>query len=119
MGGRLRSPGVQTLLQRLTAIGNAGLCLLTTRMEIKDILDSERRSGINQGEALQFHLSNLTPAAGAALLHSAGANRVGAASVNPDDPELLQPAEKSMVMRSRSTVRTLFGARSSRRRAPP
>ena len=56
MGGRLRSPGVQTLLQRLTAIGNAGLCLLTTRMEIKDILDSERRSGINQGEALQFHL---------------------------------------------------------------
>ena len=92
MGGQLRAPGVQSLLKQLARKANAtehrGLCLVTTREPLTDLVDFERRPDAAWGSVLRVDLGNLTDEAGAALLHHAGAKRAGAAEIKPDDTEL-------------------------------
>jgi hypothetical protein len=71
--GRLREPSLQALLRELAAF-NTGLCLITTRMPVADIVDYERTS------ALRRDLEQLTSEAGAQLLRALG--------VKGDDAEL-------------------------------
>jgi tetratricopeptide (TPR) repeat protein len=93
MGGRLRAPGVQSLLRQLARNATVGdhpcLCLVTTREPLVDLGDFERRPNASWGSVLCINLGNLTEDAGAALLHHAGATRAGAAAIKPDDAELL------------------------------
>ena len=92
MGGQLRAPGVQSLLKQLARkannIENCGLCLVTTREPLTDLVDFQRHPDTAWGSMLRVDLGNLTQEAGAALLHHAGANRAGAAKIMPDDIEL-------------------------------
>lgn len=93
MGGQLRAPGVQSLLKQLARKANnaeqSGLCLVTTREPLTDLVDYERRPDAAWGGVLRVDLGNLTEDAGAALLHHAGAKNAGAAEIKPDDNELL------------------------------
>jgi hypothetical protein len=63
--GRLREPSVQALLRELAAF-NKGLCVITTRTPIADIVDYERTS------ALRRDLEQLSGDAGAQLLRALG-----------------------------------------------
>lgn len=94
MGGRLHALGVQTLLRRLATTGQPGLCVVTTRESLTDLLDYERRPDELWGNAVRVDLGNLTEDAGAALLHHAGARRAGAAEIQPDDDELRAASRK-------------------------
>lgn len=93
MGGQLRVPGVHSLAKHLARRANstdhAGLCLVTTREPLTDLNDFQSREGSAWGRVLRVDLGNLSENAGAALLHHAGANKAGPASVKPDDKELL------------------------------
>ena len=61
--GRLREPCLQALLRELAAF-NSGLCVITTRMAVADIVDHERSS------APRRDLEQLSSDAGAKLLRS-------------------------------------------------
>jgi tetratricopeptide (TPR) repeat protein len=61
MEGRLKDPGLQCLLRGL-ARHNAGLCIITTRLEADDLKDFVGTS------VERFPLEHLSPEAGAALL---------------------------------------------------
>jgi serine/threonine protein kinase len=63
--GRLRDPSLQALLRELAAF-NRGLCVITTRMPVADLLDHEGRS------ALRRDLEHLSSHAGAQLLRAMG-----------------------------------------------
>src|SRR6516165_6367601 len=63
--GRLREPSLQALLRELAAF-NTGLCLITTRTPVADIVDHERTS------ALRRDLEQLSSDAGAKLLRALG-----------------------------------------------
>jgi tetratricopeptide (TPR) repeat protein len=63
--GRLREPSLQALLRELAAF-NKGLCVITTRIRVSDILDYERTS------ALRRDLDQLSSDAGAHLLRALG-----------------------------------------------
>ncbi len=63
--GRLREPSLQALLRELAAF-NTGLCVITTRTPVADIVDYERTS------ALRRNLEQLTSDAGAQLLRALG-----------------------------------------------
>ena len=63
--GRLREPSVQALLRELAAF-NKGLCVITTRTPVADIVDYERTS------ALRRDLEQLSSDAGAQLLRALG-----------------------------------------------
>jgi predicted ATPase len=63
--GRLREPSLQALLRELAAF-NKGLCIITSRMPVADIVDYERTS------ALRCNLEQLTNDAGAQLLRALG-----------------------------------------------
>jgi predicted ATPase len=63
--GRVREPSVQALLRELAAF-NTGLCIITTRTPIADIVDHERTS------ALRRDLEQLSSDAGAKLLMALG-----------------------------------------------
>jgi hypothetical protein len=63
--GRLREPAIQALLRELAAF-NPGLCVITTRMAVADILDHER------GSVLRRDLEQLSGDAGAKLLRALG-----------------------------------------------
>jgi hypothetical protein len=76
--GRLREPALQALLRELAAF-NPGLCVITTRMPVADIVDHERTS------ALRRDLEQLSSDAGAKLLRALGVN---------GDNEKLQSASK-------------------------
>jgi tetratricopeptide (TPR) repeat protein len=89
MSGLLRAPGVQTLLRRLATTGQPGLCVVTTRDSVTDLLDYERHADAAWGSALRVDIGNLTYEAGAQLLYETGACRAGATDILPDDPELL------------------------------
>lgn len=93
MAGQLRAPGVQSLLKRLARVAtntdNHALCVVTTREALTDLVEFERRPDAARGSTLRVRLNNLSAQAGAALLHHAGAKRVGAVEIQIDDPELL------------------------------
>jgi predicted ATPase len=63
--GRVREPSVQALLRELAAF-NTGLCVITTRTPVADIVDHERTS------ALRRDLEQLSSDAGAKLLVALG-----------------------------------------------
>jgi hypothetical protein len=63
--GRLRDPSLQALLRELAAF-NRGLCVITTRMPVADLLDHEGRS------ALRRDLEHLSSHTGAQLLRALG-----------------------------------------------
>jgi hypothetical protein len=99
MGGKLRSPGVQSLLKQLARGANTtehhGLCLVTTREPLTDLADFQRQPDAAWGSVLRVDLGNLTEEAGAALLHQAGAKRAGAMGINTDDAELLAASREA------------------------
>jgi tRNA A-37 threonylcarbamoyl transferase component Bud32/predicted ATPase len=61
--GRLREPSLQALLRRLVAF-NRGLCVITTRMPVADIIDHESHS------VVRWELDQLSSDAGAQLLRA-------------------------------------------------
>jgi predicted ATPase len=63
--GRLREPALQALLRELAAF-NTGLCVITTRLPIADIVEHEG------GSALRRELEQLPSDAGAKLLRALG-----------------------------------------------
>jgi hypothetical protein len=63
--GRLREPSLQALLGELAAF-NTGLCVITTRTPVADIVDHEAAS------ALRRDLDQLSSDAGAKLLRALG-----------------------------------------------
>jgi serine/threonine protein kinase/predicted ATPase len=77
--GRLREPSVQALLRELAAF-NMGLCVITTRTPVADIVDYERTS------ALRRNLEQLTSDAGAQLLRALG--------VKGDEAELCSTSDE-------------------------
>jgi hypothetical protein len=79
--GKLKDPALETLLKGL-ARHNPGLCLLTTRERVDDLKTWYTTT------APEWNLDNLSPEAGAAVLHQAGARRAGAAEIKPEDQEL-------------------------------
>jgi len=83
MHGQLTDPGMATLLRGLAG-RNAGLCVVTTREKVDEIKQHYGKSAIDH--ALEF----LSPVAGAALLHYAGAVRAGEKIIARDDKELQQ-----------------------------
>jgi hypothetical protein len=83
MHGALKDGGMAALLRALVA-KNAGLVVVTTRERVDEIQQHYGRSAIDHD--LQF----LSPLAGAALLHHAGARRAGHQAIAPDDAELQQ-----------------------------
>jgi hypothetical protein len=77
--GRLREPAIQALLRELAAF-NKGLCVITTRMPVADIVDHERSS------APRRSLEQLSSDAGAKLLQALG--------VHGDEPELRNASDE-------------------------
>jgi len=81
LDGRLKDQAIEALLLTLAEpSAAAGLCLVTSREPVAELagqLGARRRD-------LEF----LAEEAGAALLHSFGVNRAGAAGIAPDDDEL-------------------------------
>jgi hypothetical protein len=98
MGGQLRAPGVQSLLKQLARKANdteqLGLCLVTTREQLTDLADFQRRPDCSWGSVLRVDLGNLTDEAGAALLYHAGSKRAGAAEIRADDSELISASQE-------------------------
>jgi len=83
MHGQLTDPGMAALLRGLAG-RNAGLCVVTTREKVDEIKQHYGKSAVDH--ALEF----LSPVAGAALLHYAGAVRAGEKTIARDDKELQQ-----------------------------
>jgi hypothetical protein len=81
LGGQLKDPALEALLKGL-AQQNPALCVVTTRERVADL------APFRDTTAPQWGLEYLSEEAGAALLHGAGANRAGAASIKADDSEL-------------------------------
>ncbi len=79
--GQLKDPALGALLKGL-AQQNPGLCVVTTREHVADL------APFCDTTAPEWDLEYLSEEAGAALLHRAGANRAGAVSIKPNDPEL-------------------------------
>jgi tetratricopeptide (TPR) repeat protein len=98
IGGRLRAPGVQSLMKRLARQANytkyRGLCLVTTREPLADLADFERHPDAAWGSLLRVDLGNLPEEAGAALLHHTGAKRAGAAEIKAVDEELMSASRE-------------------------
>jgi tetratricopeptide (TPR) repeat protein len=90
--GRLREPSLQALLRELAAF-NTGLCVITTRTPIADIVDHERTS------ALRRDLNQLSSDAGAKLLQALG--------VKGDEGELRSASDE---FRGHCLALTLLGS---------
>lgn len=84
LAGELRAPGLEALLTHLASAGQGGLCVLSSRVAVKN-LDEWTHPG---SSVRRQNLSNLAPADGARLLHAMGANRAGKAAIAADDGEL-------------------------------
>ena len=82
--GQLRDEAVEVLLTRLAQAPKhlGGLCLATSRVPVKEL------EGLQRSTAPEWKLEDLPDPAGAALLHSLGVTRAGAAAILPDDAEL-------------------------------
>jgi hypothetical protein len=84
--GRLKDAGIRRLLHSLAQAPNPGLCIVTTRVPVIDLVRFHDTS-------VQEHiLSQLSVRHGAALLHLAGAHYAGAAEIEADDRALLAAA---------------------------
>jgi hypothetical protein len=83
MHGQLTDKGMAALLKGLAG-QNAGLCVVTTREKVDEVKQHYGKSAIDH--PLEF----LSPIAGAALLHYAGARRAGQKTIARDDKELQQ-----------------------------
>jgi hypothetical protein len=83
MHGQLTDKGMAALLRGLVG-RNAGLCIVTTREKVDEIKQHYGKAAIDH--PLEF----LSPLAGAALLHYAGAQRAGEKKIAADDKELQQ-----------------------------
>ena len=88
LAGGLRALGLKALLTHLASAGQPGLCVLTSREWLQDLAEWVRDPGRPDGPVLRLDLGNLDEADGARLLHTLGADRAGAAGIEPDDPEL-------------------------------
>jgi hypothetical protein len=87
MHGALKDPGMAALLRGLAA-RNAGLCVVTTREKVDEIRQHYARS------AVDHPLEVLSDAAGAQVLHDAGARRAGKHAIAADDRELKQASRE-------------------------
>jgi hypothetical protein len=98
IGGQLRAPGVHSLLKTLARESDRnkfqGLCLVSTREPLTDLVDFQRRPDTAWGSVLRVDLGNLIEEAGAALLYHAGVNRAGAAEIKADDNELVSASRE-------------------------
>jgi len=65
--GRLRDEALQALLRELAAANAGGLCVVTSRIPVADLLDFE------PGPARRVELRHLSPQVGAQVLHAHGA----------------------------------------------
>src|SRR6516165_3110081 len=90
--GRLREPSLQALLRELATF-NRGLCVITTRTPVADIVDYERTS------ALRRDLEQLSSDAGAQLLRALG--------VKGDEAELCSASDE---FNGHCLVLTLLGS---------
>ncbi len=88
MAGELKDPALEGLLKGLAQLPFKGLCVLTSREAVVD-LNSFHRTTVDER-----NLEHLSEQAGAELLHRAGANRAGTASIGPDDTELVTAARE-------------------------
>jgi hypothetical protein len=87
--GRLRDPSLQALLRELAAF-NRGLCVITTRLPVADLVEHEGSS------ALRLDLEHLSSEAGAQLLRALGVKGPEAELRRAsDDFEMSSPARKS------------------------
>jgi hypothetical protein len=84
--GKLKDLALETLLKGL-ARHNSSLCLVTTRERVDDLKTWHTT-------APEWELKHLSPEAGAAVLHQAGARRAGAAEIKPEDQELKDASEE-------------------------
>ena len=80
--GQLKDPAVAALLKGLAQRPFGGLCVVTTREPVVDLNAFHGRT------VAEWRLKYLSDEAGAELLHRAGANRAGQASIGPADTEL-------------------------------
>jgi hypothetical protein len=73
MGGRLKDPGLASLLREL-AYHNPGLCIITTRLPVEDLLEfsSEAVDPEDTATILSHDLNILSPEAGVQLLERLG-----------------------------------------------
>jgi tetratricopeptide (TPR) repeat protein len=79
LGGRLKDPGLQSLLREL-AYHNPGLCIITTRLKVDDLKEFD-------GTLMEtIDLTNLSPEAGAELLKNFG--------VTGTDTELMEATKE-------------------------
>ena len=87
--GRFKDTALARLLRRLAQMpGKGGLCVVTTRVPVKDLQRF-------LGRTVQQHtLDHLSQQAAAQLLHQAGACWAGEAEIAPDDKELLDAARE-------------------------
>lgn len=83
LAGQLKDPALAALLKGL-AQHNPGLCIVTTRETVTDL------AVWHSTTAPEWPLEHLSEEAGAALLHSLGVTRAGAAQIGPQDLELKQ-----------------------------
>jgi len=82
LAGQLRDPALAALLLGL-AQRNPGLCLVTTREHVADLVP------FRDTTAPEWKLENLSKEAGARVLHRAGVRKAGAVAIKEDDTELL------------------------------
>lgn len=90
LGGRLRAPGVEALLDHLASAGAPGMCVVTTRERVEDLAQYERSEDRPDGAVRRIDLGNLGEDDGARLLHRQGVRKAGAAAIAADDDELKQ-----------------------------
>jgi nucleoside phosphorylase len=95
LAGELRAPGLKALLTQLAGAGQPGLCVVTSREWLADLTEWERTAANPRAPVRRIDLGNLSDADGAALLHARGANRAGAAAIDPDDPELIAASREA------------------------
>lgn len=86
--GQIKDPALRSLLRSIAQKPFQGLCVLTTREPVKDL---ERFHGTT---FIEKKLENLSPLAGAKLLHHRGVDHAGAGKLEEDDQELRDAVEE-------------------------
>lgn len=107
MGGRLRAPGVEALLDYLASGGAPGLCMVTTRERVEDLAEYERGEDRPGGSVRRIELGNLGDEDGARLLYRQGVKKAGAAAIAADDEELKQASRE---VRGHALTLSLLGS---------